>query len=88
MAACGKCKLFGHNATAHRQVCAICGGSAVIKERVADVDPNWKCENEARHRAIRDGFGDPTLVADAKDPLPTIASIEKPLRGQRRFKVL
>ena len=76
------CRAATHNASAHAQACAICGEDRVVKKRVEDVNPNYRCKNLARHETIRKGFGDPSLISEAE---VSMAQRRKKDRNQLRF---
>ena len=80
MSACSICKNWTHNSRAHKQECVVCGGGAKLLPRAEDVDPTWKCEDEAEHDRIRRGFGNPNLVDKARQAPPTVAELQKEQR--------
>lgn len=69
MTRCAKCRKFGHNSSAHRQFCAICGGSETVKANVEDVNPYFRCDDEKRHAEIRGGFGQQPFITAAQTSL-------------------
>ena len=66
MTRCAKCRKLGHNSSAHRQFCAICGGSEKIMPNVEDVNPSFRCDDVKRHAEIRAAFGDTAFITEGR----------------------
>ena len=65
---------------AHEQFCRICGGDRQTMNGPEDVNHQYLCGDEARHREIAAGFGNEVLIA-ASGPL-VARRMKKPGKAQ------